>query len=90
MTMDGGEGILIRQPQHLARLILHLNDKMFAETFGDVKLIFSDGYVNSYKAVLAQLSGYWDQLVRGSQDADMVYMVGVRRKEFIDMMDISK
>eukprot|EP00092_Neocalanus_flemingeri_P010054 GFUD01010835.1.p1 GENE.GFUD01010835.1~~GFUD01010835.1.p1 ORF type:complete len:882 (-),score=215.59 GFUD01010835.1:60-2705(-) len=86
------EGILLRQAQHMKRLIFQLNDQIFAERFGDIKLIFADGDLHCYKALLAEISHSWGQILKSSDEADLVLLKEVKREEFLSQMkaDVGK
>ena len=50
------EGILLRQTQHMEKMIAQLNNQKFAEIFGDIKFVFADGDIYFYKALLSEMS----------------------------------
>jgi len=82
------EDILLRQPSHMQTVIPLLNDQRFAETFGDIKLVFADGDIFYYKALLASFSASWREILKYCDGADLALFLDVRKQDFLDQMDL--
>jgi hypothetical protein len=65
-----------------------LNDQNFAEIFGDIKLVFADGDLFYYKALLASLSTSLGQILNQCLGADLVLFEDVKKKDFLDKIEL--
>ena len=78
------EGILLRQTQHMKTVISQLNVQNFAETFGDIKLVFTDGEFWYYKVLLGKLFPKWKEMLESSGGgADLIILEKMKREEFL-------
>ena len=78
------DGILLRQTRHVQSVISQLNEKAFAESFGNIRLVFEDGELWYYKAVLVRLFPSWGQIFEDSgSQADVVILKEWKKEEFI-------
>jgi hypothetical protein len=86
------DNISLRQPQHMTSLIKQLADQNFAEKFGDLRLVFSDGEFCFYKLLLGAANSEWKRML-GDSDVDLVILVDTTAKEFFDsfeFLDVSE
>jgi len=78
--------ISLRQPQHLKSLMKQLAEQNFAEKFGDLKLVFSDGEFCFYKLLLGAANSEWRKML-GDGDVDLVILKDTTAKEFFDSFE---
>ena len=84
--MDG-EGILLRQSKHVLEVISKLNEKNFAETFGDIQIVFTDGIIHFYKAFLLSLSPMMEKILLGdSEGPDVIILEKTKKADFFQCM----
>ena len=70
---------------HPEHVLEHLNDKTFAERFGDIRLIFKGGeVVDYYRALLSLLSEEWRQLLQEVPSSDTVLLPDMSVREFFN------
>ena len=77
------EGILLRSSSHMEELNTVLNNQIFAQKFGDIKLVFADGDVFYFKAVLAALSRRWEEMLRNCEEIDLVLFENMSKRDFL-------